>query len=241
MFLNLPVEVQQTVFDSLDVKDRTKLNMALPKEGKMKHVSSEKEKKLGILYRAITKKTLTHLTPTIKGFLRTCDVNDVTLKAIAAEFPEERIIQGNDGTLLKKIRDGTATSDDFEFAHEYRSFDLLNALCESTPTMFDIAMSNTRSHKVIMDGKLSVVFNMFNWGNEELIAHILSKNYLPKSAWDYFDDVDVAFLLDRKIVRDLILKYRTFTQERLRGLYEGVLGAMDVEAALDIEKVMMQM
>ena len=90
MFPNLPVELQERIRDSLDVCDRVRLMMALPKAlSKTLRRNPQTEKTLGVLARAIRKKRLTGLTIKTRNFLgRKASRQDPTVALMAATIPE---------------------------------------------------------------------------------------------------------------------------------------------------------
>lgn len=87
MFCDLPKDIKEKIFDNLDIFDRTRLNMALPKHSKMCHKNRSSENKLGVVTKAIKKKYITKPSPQVRNFFSTIDHSDPTTLLINEIIP----------------------------------------------------------------------------------------------------------------------------------------------------------
>lgn len=194
MFLDLPRDLQEKVADCLDVHDRTRLNCALPKAEQ--GCKRPKDKALGIMYHAIKKKYVKHVSLYMKQFLNDLPPGDVTVDEIARLIPTFKpskktsqktdLLEDKKADLLDKLIAGTATEDDLVGFGKYiealgNTCELWTALATATPKMYDLLFDSPHTKGVVQ--QVSVPCLIFRYAmnniehqNVELAAHILNRH-----------------------------------------------------------------
>jgi hypothetical protein len=240
MLSELPADIQHGIYARLHVRDKVSLRLALPKQV-LQNLNADvaHEKKLGILHKAITKKVLQKLTPSIKCFLASCDKEDPAFQEIAEVFPE--VQNTSYKSIFEKIRDGSLTVEDIEYVSiQPEDFNnkthLKDAIYSCKPPVFQILMQNDVVKNYLLCNSYFFFLSLFKLCNTELIEHIL------QSYNEYGFDLEhmkiltkasimggVRSIILEKFVRQTILKYLDFTNDDLCTLAMYCLEHMDVE------------
>ena len=116
MFSDLPKDVQELVWRKMEVKDRAKLSVVLPKGVKVNMTCCKapaKEKQLSVLIDGIRKKKIQRLTPKMIEFVTTYgDSEDANVTEIRNAFPDHFVRDANARTmtLSENIKTGKITS-----------------------------------------------------------------------------------------------------------------------------------
>lgn len=81
MITQLPVEIQEIIYNKLHVKDRVMLLAS--KKFDFKPKPKANEKKLGVLSKAIAKRKVTKLSEPITRFIGSCSSSDPTIQEMS--------------------------------------------------------------------------------------------------------------------------------------------------------------
>ena len=176
MLQDLPFELQEVVYNRLPVRDRIKFRMALPRNTKIKFRDGVKEKKLGVLSKAICKGKVKDISRDMKAFLQTCDASDPTIKEMALVLPEvkdictpKQVFDSDD--IIRKIKDGKlelsdcshicrylmTTSTDYNTIYETNV--IKKAIFQCKPVVFDILMQSELFKEWLLNSDTSLYFN----------------------------------------------------------------------------------
>lgn len=93
MFCDLPRDLQEKIYNGLDVFDRTSLNIALPKTSQFSHKNKHLEKKLGVLVTAVKKGHVKKLSLNVKNFLSSLCAQDSTIDIINEHIPNANLVR----------------------------------------------------------------------------------------------------------------------------------------------------
>ena len=90
MITNLPSEVLSLIHTRLEVNDRVKFRMSLPKESIKPPASKDHEKKLGVLMKALKAKRLPAISSTIAKFLSKLPSEDPHVNIVVDLYPDAK-------------------------------------------------------------------------------------------------------------------------------------------------------
>ncbi len=122
---DLHCSIIHKISNYLNVEDRVKFRLAMPKNIINNNLSFEtrkKEKHLGVLYKHIVKKKrVIHLSPAIKVFLQECSAQDPTLQEMSHVIPEVKSIKHKkrNEDLIFHIEQGSLTDEMIEDIYAY--------------------------------------------------------------------------------------------------------------------------
>lgn len=247
-YMDLPIEIKEHVYNKLDVFDRAKLAMVLPKteKARFRKYINRTDKLLGVLTRSIQKSRVNELSPMMREFLKKqCDHRDPTLEHLRQHFPREigELMQKGEGanlSLYDIITNGTITEADIrerltERIDIAREWNLSSAIYQATPEVFDVLMLHPDIREYVTQYDAAIlIFNMFNYVNEPLLIHILehgTEKYgmnIPVML-NYIRGKTHLFGKTERI--RLLLKYVNYTRKELEDLWLHCMNQMCVEGA----------
>lgn len=255
MFTQLPNEIQHIVYGMLNVEDRVKLAMALPKQSNAHVVTypKQREKKLGLIAGAIRKHQIPKMTTQIRRFLSSCEQTDPTIAEIAEQFPEvksDNFNQNHTKQLAKDIVDGTTTIDEIKtIIKTYNDIeqdeDIRTCMYRAKPRGFKLLMECPVTRDYIVKNQKNIFFNMFNYRNPILVNHIVNvdgfgldipsmRASVAKSIQEYcYSMVYIPESLD------MILKYLNLDERAKDKLWLRCMENMQVDAAVMIRMTQM--
>lgn len=239
MIQNLPTEIQEIIYKKLHVRDRIRLLSVIPNDtrNKMKTFCKYKEKRLGVLSKAIEKKKVKKISFQIMEFIKSCEANDPTLKAISEVFPEIGTIEQTKKSIFQKIQDGTLSDEDYVDPKEYEYI-----IYKCPPSIWTILWNkeNVKEWMTRYNGR-SFLFNLFNYGNKALIEFLKNDDNYP---WPWTETRDYILknpnIMLRKNVREILLEYFTFSKAELTSIWEYAISEMDIDSSLDIDNEIMK-
>lgn len=263
MFLDLPPNVQQLIYNQLDVCDRAKLAIALQKienaNKVIKYKDKTSEKKLGILSKSIVKKRVVKLSETMMEFLtKSVDPSDSTLGVIAESFPIVNTIinKTHVKSIAERITEGIVSK---EFLDELRnenndemlnlsngSFDrswrFLTSAYGCSVDMFKMLMCVESVSLWVADFNYYFVCNVFEALNADLIDYIFNCHPFP------LELTGLRLMLTEWVfvawppidVIRLYLQYVQFEEHQLQSMWLFYIGQMDTDCAEMIEEFMVK-
>jgi hypothetical protein len=119
MFLDLPIELQEKIYDNLEITDRVNLNIALPRNSKIiktTKTNKEKDKRIGLLNYYFKKKNKIIPRSKIYDFVLN-NKDDPTCKIIYNSFTTENVNEKNNILLLKfeeELKDNKISNETLE-------------------------------------------------------------------------------------------------------------------------------
>jgi len=245
MLTELPVEIQERVYNGLHVRDRIKLLMALPKAcvRRIRVRPHHNEKKLGVLAKAVEKRRVERLSSTMVAFLKEeCVEGDPTIGEIGKVFPE---LLDDDGTddIAGRIRNGTLTAKDLEGLVDkmYRGLGAVRAaVYQCTPAVFDVLYGSEEVRAWMqMFGGQCFIFNLFNYMNPTLIEYLRSAEMVDGFVWPW--DLAYKNIMECRhtwvvpATRKLILEQVPWTTEQLDEIWKNMMEDMNIDAATEVE------
>jgi hypothetical protein len=252
MITTLPVEIQQTIYDKLNVKDRTILEIALGKNKAIQTKPKYKEKKLCIIAKAIEKKKITKISRPIKDFLKTCDPSDPTIIEITNVFPEVPMSPSFE-TLNHKIIHGQVKLEDLKDIPDINK-NTYNYGDDVWVFKSSIFMAHIDSFMVLMQHPAiliwlslnsTIVFsNLFNYVNERVLEYIFAEGS-EILGWD-LEYLSTCIKLNKPMfytrsVRRLIMRFISLSHEDYQTLWVDLLERMDIEGIEDVEEKMKEL
>ena len=148
-------------------------------------------------------------------------------------------------SLTQKIADGTVTGKDFEnvdFTHDLVSR-LVIRMLTCRPSVFDIVMMNCAAIRdCVIDLQENFIFNVFNYENEELIAHLKASgsahgfNFEALSRGLIADPMFIASLARKDTIVHFLLKYVSMNEDELERLWVASISQMNVVGVEEIEQ-----
>lgn len=199
MFLELPRELQEAVYDKLSVRDRINLNLALPKAHTIKktiRTDAAKDKRLGIAWYYVTKKKPAHLPrymqywmerhsddPTIQGI-----IEDIKKKLLETQDMSQKELAQHAAAMLELENDIRNDSVDVSRAQLYPIREVLSyqdnqqllglLAAHGTPRVLDKMIEIPVTQSILADlfsGK-DVLFTFVNSmrSNDDALKHILA-------------------------------------------------------------------
>ena len=257
MITTLPIEIQQDIYNKLNVKERIHFEIALGKNKPIQTKQKDKEKKLGILAKAIEKNKITKISRPIKEFLKTCDPSDPTIQEITHVFPEVptfyKELSLSFETINQKIINGRITLQELNDIPDINK-NTYNIGDDIWMFKSSIFMSHIDSFMILIQHpailiwfKLNstIVFsNLFNYRNERVLEYIFSDG-AELLGWDleYLSDFIKSnnILFYTRSIRLLILRFIQLSNEEYQALWIDLLEKMDIEGIEDVETKMKEL
>ncbi len=190
MFLDLPVDVQHEVYNRLDIKHRTRLNIALPKPHKISRTTRTnptKDAKLKYLSQLMKVKRYKSANDVPESCMRfiTENPDDPTVKEICASL---KYTPSRQSALLQDIRNNTVSiSTPYLLSPSHAYGDVLTEIARhATPTTFDNILLNPSTSSILTRCFLELndaisypnhvgnfFFTLVNYHNTSLLSHVL--------------------------------------------------------------------
>ncbi len=189
MILELPTEVQELVYDKLMIQDRISLNKALPSKKRFYKTSQtckQKDIKLHVLMHVFKKNKVSAKDISGKLYRFLCENDhDPTIQHIFRENPELNPKNGSNNVnylsvILRKVDNQEDVHKEIEEAPELTSENILSimerAAKQCSPEYWDalIGLKKIKEQTNTMKVNFVLIFNMINFGNIELIKHVVS-------------------------------------------------------------------
>lgn len=231
MFLDLPIDLQENIFQRLDAKDRVKMKLALPKKNKI--YKADREIKLAITSSFIKKnrsrllQKQSTLKPCIIEFLKS-NINDITVKQYCDEFGITKDIDPKEDDLANAIQNNNVCIE-----KEYViSKDYFYNIYKSKPDTFTKLYINKSTQKYFIEflhnDYQMFVFNLFNYENKELLQFVLNGDYEFKSdlkpyldrAIEMIGTKMIGIFIKRKSTLQLIMSHLSISKETIVQLME---------------------
>jgi hypothetical protein len=190
MFLQLPKEIQEVIYDKLHVRDRVMLNVALPKEARIKRtIRTDKlrDKQIGMTWHYIMKRKPARLSASMRMFLET-HKQDPTVQELIMQNKSAAptAISAHDAAFDLLDDDLNKNSIQFDQLHRYPTAWSLTYmqkchLCNhiayriTVPTM-QAMIANEQTLQLlrgIIRGVENLFFNLINVRNEPVLEYIL--------------------------------------------------------------------
>lgn len=255
MLTEIPLEINELISKRLHVCDRAKMFMALPKNiaASIPKPPASKEKQLASIYNAvIRKRKITKLSHPMKKFLESYDPSDPTVVSIYKELGVSSKMTLMD--VAEHIENDTLNADHLknftfkpeEFHHTHGRF--LTSIYKTTPDTFQMLMTMLPEFKTFMQDVMprSLMFNVFNYGNEALFLHLRDSVEYQFDMPDLLQYVAAQSLSIQTMwscgsdTRSMFLKYLRpyYNKEALEEKWLMLMESMDIDAANDIEKIL---
>lgn len=262
MLTNLPLEVQQMIYNKLPAADRARFCMAVPREVRtqLKRKYTFHERKLHGLSKAIEKQKVRRLSVNMRDFLRTCNADDPTCASIVAAFPDvkELMIPVTDPfarkqtvtkSVLSKMLDGSVTVADLkeltiDYIQEISEFQLNEVFCRLTVSVFEFMWEKSSVFRENIALRLTAnckiyIVSCIIWDNLVLVEHIIANNE--------------KYMVDReRLMADIcewttthltawkhpefLLRTFPYTREAIETVWERLMDEMSVDSATVVEK-----
>ena len=260
MMIDLPVELQQLIYNKLPVWDRVRMKMVLPKpqskeqsKQQLQWKNPDTERKLGILAGAIQKKRIVKLSDPMKKFIvASVDKEDPTLTEMAQHIPEvahllhrpqaartiEDFIKDNDIEALKDVP-----------ASAFKEVMYHNPMIMYTvpPATFQGLMT-LQGFREWFSTEFPRIFyfNIYNYGNTALIDYLHQEGQSSHgldmhAARQYLRGYILQYsscLMTRRDIRRVLLKELDFDRKDLEHLWEVRMNEMDIDGAQDVDAVL---
>jgi hypothetical protein len=257
MFLDLPNDLQENIFDRLHIKDRIKLNAAIPKASKITRTiktDQRKDKKLGIAYHYFKKKKDKFtVCNNLCKFIQS-NRDDPTCSEIVNElFPNK---SGNDScdaavfTLQQDLSNNTINFETFDKLPEVLKFEqiivLRNEILRSKKITFESFQkmieypSALNVLKQIFSG-FDIFFHIVNETNEIILIDVLKhKDVLGinQAQYEHITSKTYASIFNRKQCMEMIIKYFNISYDVQQAWLEKAFESFDTET---INWLMIQM
>lgn len=223
MLCDLPIGVQQLIYDQLHVCDRVRMFMAVPRHVRkaLKCESIAKEKKLFVVSRAIAQKRVTKLSYAMKEFLMTCRDTDPTLDPIKIMFPGQVHFKVTTSTLSQlspldelknKIKNGTVTISNLKHLtfdvvrnmHTYNTkfTQLFQALTSCSVSVFEFIYFNNEPFREYVQGSGS------GSGSEyEYVRNLLWKGEAGANLLQHLLDNAIEYKIDTATMMTKLVEY----------------------------------
>lgn len=247
MFLNLPVEIQNTVYDNLDIKHRAKLNMALPRTHTITHTlktNPDKDKKLRYLSYMIEKKKYTHSNQLSRKCMEFISENqdDPTIKNICKDL---NIVFNPDTSVMALITDITnnhvSPNTTYTIPEDTNLTHIQYVIAAfATPSTFDTLYWRNPTTSPVISEKLlkkrqadrSFFFELVNYCNSDLLKHLIAR--YAEEEWlvfgiNYLKDISQLFFFLGSI--KCLCEIVKIPEEKKKQLLQSAIDQMDTEVA----------
>jgi hypothetical protein len=254
-FSHLPDHVVDNICSHLNVNDRAMLNVALYRcSGDKK--KTIREKKLGVLFKAIRKRRINKLSLEISKFIGTIDKSsDPTVQEMQQYFPEIAHIlpskkDVDDVCVQKKLDLGIFSTNDIDFL--MRESPTTRALMIARIRSIDVFCATITDSRAASIWKLVVesmrhlslfAFNIVNYCNHTLLDHLQSHAHCYGLDFETLKDCIVTDVISqlkhRRVCCKFVLERFSIPQSTLRDIYSDCVLAMNTDDALYFEQIML--
>jgi hypothetical protein len=232
--LQLPNDLQDSIYQCLTVDDRVRLRCALPPDARKRVPKPQRnEKRLGVLLKAIRKRRIVRLSRPATEFLRIqCARDDPTVAEIERTFPEitASLDRGSKTTLHDKLKDGSLLPADLASIED--DGDINVGLCH--PASFDVLIGDERFARLASANKVS---SIIIYGNTKLLEHLataLPGMYTAGMAHAHAYTVTYGTMWGQDSAA-ILLRHVAYSREELDGLWTKAMDDMEVEVAETID------
>ena len=248
----LPIELQQIIFDNLEARDRAKLYSALPKQSRnaLKKHSSYHERTLSCIARAIKKNRLDTVSENIHMFLKSCYKQDPTCEPIIAKFPNivmkckvDNIVPK---TLGEKLGDGTITIDEAKslIGEYFRKLDNKTKIFSNLHIdSFEILWENSiEFKKYCLNPNDCYLVYLAIYGNIKVIKKVLDHREKYGITPDRLTQFKGYAIIHSSIwlntsIMDLLLSIFSYSKAELLVIYNTLMKYLYIDGAERIERI----
>lgn len=246
MFTELPRGVQEKIFDSLHVKDRAKLNMALPKPLKFTKTiktSKDVDKKLGVIANAFKKNRIKRVNGQLKSFLLKINEDDPTIQDIVQQFPELKPLYKTktSSSIIEQIRENNIQDLD-DITNEELNDEIYTTIVKHANVATFQALHDHKKTKAFIQLKCidtpHFCLDLIFYSNTNLLEYMLSHepyNMNKDKVLKYIVSMDLLKLLLMSFNREVFLKYFDVSKDLLENVYVNFIEEMNIEAAIAID------
>ena len=245
MILDFPIDVQEMIYKKLEVYDRVRLKIALPKQHTLKFNDPALERKLGILVTALKKKRVTHLSNKMKIFLvSSVKKDDPTLNTITQNFPWDFVLKKTtEDYIIENNVDALRLCDSADFSN----IQDMSVLYKMHPLTFHNLITQLPNFRtwLLKDRRMinSFVFNLFNYKNRKLLEFLRQDGHTALFGVDLTDAfvncrsyiIKDDVLMSCRDSRRLILEHIKFDIDHLNHLWICRMNAMDIDGAIEVD------
>jgi hypothetical protein len=244
MLTNLPRDIVETVYDNLHIKDRAKLNLALPKMYTVKKTTktdSLKDRKISLAYYFFSKRGSQRLrhTNSLYKFVSN-NKSDPTCAEIINTYIEPNDPLNIMQNIIADLKNGIVNPCNFkqflptvENVSELRSFIVESKLVKKVTLEKLIACPESAAVlKNLFQSHCSIMFNIVNYKNEDLLALVLDNKDLLGITEEQVKYINMSATIFRdKPSLELMLQYFTIPYETQQTWLENAIKDCNVETA----------
>jgi hypothetical protein len=255
MFLDLPYDLQEYIYQKLGPKQRLKMRLVLPKDTKL--WNAERDRKLLMLKKYIKKRKSDIqtkqkcLNQKVISYINKYK-SDSYVKRYYVDFKCDE--SGTSQGLVFDIRNKRVKKEDTYTSHELSCIDSVevrNAIVQTDIQTFSNLIDNPTLHtfiiKLLSDYDFrGFMFGLVNYKNEELFKHILHSHFNGKETLyqsiqqgiEYLSDIRIASIFvnctsSLKILTDNI----KLSQETLNTLLDKSIENFDIEPTMLLMRI----
>lgn len=247
MFIELPFDIHECICQKLNVEDRIKLNITILRKN-IKLKKYDNDNKLRIINKAIQKKYIKKITPSIREFIGSYDINDPTIRDLIEQFPElENKKRLSTTTFLEKINKNIITEEDIDCdISVYNIQDIKRAIAFCKLSTFKIIIKNIQIKEKLEKNRSEFLFDIINYSNIEILEYLVGTdttlyNIDLTNTVPIFEEYMASILLTKYSSCQLLLKHIVLSQLTLKNSYIKALESMNIECAIYIEKYILEM
>lgn len=244
MLTNLPRDVIETVYDNLHIKDRVKLNIALPKRHRVQNTTntnSMKDRKISLAYYYFSKRGVQRLryTNPLYKFI-TINKSDPTCAEIIKTYMEANDSANVIQKIITELKNGIVNPTSFqsfkdtaENISELRSFivESRSVTKDTLQKLIDCPESSAVLKK-LFESHCTLLFTIINCRNEDLLDIVLDNKELLGITEDQLKYLDLSAGIFRdKYFFELILKHVAIPYETQQTWLENALKDCNTETA----------
>jgi hypothetical protein len=222
MFLDLPTDIQENIYDLLNIKDRINLNASLPKKKQIKKTiktNAQNDKKLGLVYYFFKKKKKINVNSNIYSFIQN-NHNDPTCSEIISNLSlKNNIIYPITLQIHKELNANIVSYDTFDkipdnidecCIQNFRNIILYSNKVSSES--FNKMIKHPSSLKLLkrLTAKYDLFFDLINQCCENTLIEILKNKEIleiTEEQFSYIKTDTIAVIFSRKICCNLLIKY----------------------------------
>jgi hypothetical protein len=253
MFLDLPLDLQENIFQRLDAKNRTRMALALPKTSKL--YNAKRERRLAIASRYIEKNRgklrakEAFMKPVMVEFLKSNMMNDLYVKQYCEEFGiNNKQDENDDDDIVEAVKRNRVCPDkeyklkDMEWVDRYTvSNQVIWALYyNGTPETFTNLCKNKSTSDAFctqLEHCLDkFLFNLVKFQNRALLHFITREDHEMKSRLEPLMPNAIESLAERCHVFnyvgqfELLTTYFTFSKETIQRMIDSTEENMLVDS-----------
>jgi len=243
MFLQLPKEIQCNIYDRLCADDRVRLNMALPRNEKIRRtlkMTNDRNRKLGLVSYMLKKKRPEKLSAFMTKFILE-NKDDPTFQEVYKEYGIDTKPRDVSFLIADIVSGDFKNRDKWPTANEILSSEHWGHFLETfarygNAETFD-GMVDLLKETIFIDEMMSqkLFFDIANYGNDDLLRYIVEKkDEIPGIAEGcaYISgDLCLTIFRDNLDVIDMIYEIVGIAEEQLKNLMTLYLDELKFESA----------